>query len=86
MLQYREGLIDYQRVLDSIRALTQKQDQYAQDRGEIAINTIVLYKAFGGGWELETTREEMLPEPMKQEMEQRSDWDGMLVSEEDGNE
>ena len=86
MLQYKEGLIDYQRVLDSIRALTQKQDQYAQDRGEIAINTIALYKAFGGGWQLETPPERMLPEKMKREMEERSDWGGMLVPKEDGNE
>jgi outer membrane protein TolC len=45
MLQYKEGTLEYQRVLDSNLALTQQQDQYAQARGEIVINLIAFYKA-----------------------------------------
>lgn len=78
MLQYREGLIDYQRVLDSIRALTQKQDQYAQTMGKIATSTVALYKAFGGGWEV-GREHAYLPDSVLSEMEERTDWGSLLV-------
>lgn len=76
ILQYREGLADYQRVLDSTRSLTQKQDQYAQTRGRIAVNIISLYKAVGGGWQI---REEgdFVPQEVQREMAARTDWGSM---------
>lgn len=77
-LQYTEGLADYQRVLDSIRAVTQKEDQYAQTTGKIANYTIALYKAFGGGWQL-TEREPYLPDEIIKEMESRTDWGEMFT-------
>ena len=82
-LQYEEGLIDYQRVLDSIRSLTTRQDQYAQVRGKIATNVIALYKAFGGGWEIDYDYDPLLPDIMIREMEERTDWDGFLIQSED---
>lgn len=84
-LQYKEGLIDYQRVLDSIRSLTQKQDQYAQNRGDIAISTIALYKAFGGGWQIDHGKENLIPEDMQVDMEERTDWGSLLSQEEHNN-
>jgi NodT family efflux transporter outer membrane factor (OMF) lipoprotein len=80
MLQYQEGLADYQRVLDSTRALTQKQDQYAQTLGRIATSTIALYKAFGGGWELNTNRP-FISQTVREEMEDRTDWGTLLAPE-----
>lgn len=77
MLQYTEGFIDYQRVLDSIRSLTQKQDQYAANRGRIATNTVALYKAFGGGWLAHADRP-LLSDTVRREMIERSDWGSML--------
>ncbi|MBW2688689.1 MAG: efflux transporter outer membrane subunit [Deltaproteobacteria bacterium] len=76
-LQYTEGLADYQRVLDSTRALTQKQDQYAQLQGRIATSTIALYKAFGGGWQIRLGNE-ALPQVIKEKMEERTDWGDYL--------
>ncbi len=77
MLQYREGFTDYQRVLDSTRALTQKQDQYAQLQGKMATNNIALFKALGGGWQIRIGKD-YLPEVVKEKMEKRTDWGGML--------
>lgn len=77
MLQYREGFTDYQRVLDSTRALTQKQDQYAQLQGKMATNNIALFKALGGGWQIRIGKD-YLPEEVKEKMEKRTDWGGML--------
>ena len=51
-MQYREGAVDYQRVLDAQRSLLQQQNSLAQTRSSVATNLIALYKALGGGWEL----------------------------------
>jgi len=48
--QYAAGLIDFQALLDSQRALLSLQDQQAVSRAEATSNLIRLYKALGGGW------------------------------------
>ncbi len=85
LLQYEEGLIDYQRVLDSIRSLTLRQDEYAQTKGKIATNAIGLYKAFGGGWEIDYQNDRLLPEEMINQMADRTDWGNFLSSEENAD-
>jgi NodT family efflux transporter outer membrane factor (OMF) lipoprotein len=51
-LQYEEGLIDFQRLLDSQRALVLQQDALAESRGTVALQLVALYKALGGGWRM----------------------------------
>ena len=51
-LQYEEGLIDFQRLLDSQRALVIQQDALANSRGTVALQLVALYKALGGGWRM----------------------------------
>ncbi|MBN2475732.1 MAG: efflux transporter outer membrane subunit [Pirellulales bacterium] len=50
--QYQQGLIDFQRVLDSQRALVLQQDTLAESRGKVALSLVTLYKALGGGWQM----------------------------------
>ena len=50
-IQYREGLTDFERVLDSQRVLFAQQDFLVSSRGSLTQNLIALYKAMGGGWE-----------------------------------
>ena len=52
LIQYREGAVDYQRVLDTQRVLLDSQNQLAQTRSAVVTNLIALYKALGGGWEV----------------------------------
>ena len=47
-LQYREGLVDFQRVLDSQRALFSQQERLVVSEGSVAQNLITVYKAMGG--------------------------------------
>lgn len=47
---YKNGLTDFQNVLDTQRTLFNQQDSLAQSRGQTVINLIALYKAIGGGW------------------------------------
>jgi len=51
--QYLSGLTDFQRYLDSERALFQQQDPLATSEGQVVRNLIALNKALGGGWVLE---------------------------------
>jgi outer membrane protein TolC len=50
--QYRQGIVDFNRVFDSQIFLTQQQDQLAIAQGSVAQNLIQLYKALGGGWQI----------------------------------
>ena len=65
-------------MLDSIRSLTLRQDQYAQVRGQIATSVIALYKAFGGGWKIDYASDPLIPAIMIRDMEERTDWDGFF--------
>jgi multidrug efflux system outer membrane protein len=59
---YTEGLVDFQRVIDSERVLFQNQDLAVASKGQIARNYVGLYRALGGGAAVE---EVPLPEPTK---------------------
>jgi NodT family efflux transporter outer membrane factor (OMF) lipoprotein len=50
--QYTEGLTDFQNVLDSQRATAELEDQLAESSAAIGTNLIALYKALGGGWQV----------------------------------
>lgn len=50
-MQYAEGAIDFQRVLDSQRNLLNFQNQLVQAEANVVNNVILLYRALGGGWE-----------------------------------
>jgi len=79
MIQYREGVVDYQRVLDTDRFLTEQQDSFTSTRGEIALNLIALYKALGGGWQMRMGKD-FVPMELQQEMGERTDWGQLLES------
>lgn len=78
-IQYREGSVDFQRVIDAERFLVQQQDQLTSTRGDIALNLIAMYKALGGGWELRKSGALVSEEYLK-EMQERTNW-GNLLSE-----
>ena len=49
---YREGLIDFLRVLEAERSLYASEDLVAQSRSQMSANLVALYKALGGGWQI----------------------------------
>ena len=77
LVQYREGVVDYQRVLDTQRALLQVEIRLSETRSSIATNLIALYKALGGGWELRQGRP-VISESMQAEMQRRTNWGDLL--------
>jgi NodT family efflux transporter outer membrane factor (OMF) lipoprotein len=72
-IQYREGAVDYQRVLDAERALLTSQTQLARTRSAAATNLVSLYKALGGGWELRQGQP-VVPQKTQKEMQKRTNW------------
>lgn len=75
--QYREGLVDYIRVLDSQRFLVQQEDQLTAARGAIALNLIGMYRALGGGWQIRQG-DDFAPDDIQQQMRKRTDWGDIL--------
>src|SRR5882724_2971744 len=51
---YSNGLANFINVLDAERSLYQVQDQLVQSERAVSANLISLYKALGGGWEMES--------------------------------
>jgi NodT family efflux transporter outer membrane factor (OMF) lipoprotein len=77
LIQYREGVADYQRVLDTQRFLTQEQDLYTAVNGEVALNLIAMYKALGGGWQMREGKG-FVNEETKEKMQERTNWGEIL--------
>jgi outer membrane protein TolC len=48
---YKDGLVDFQNVLDAQRVLFDGENQLAATRGNTVINLVQLYRALGGGWD-----------------------------------
>ena len=78
--QYREGAVDYTRVLNSQQFLVTEQDRLVFTQGSVALNLVAMYKALGGGWELRIGKD-LVPQESKQQMTERTWWDGMLTTE-----
>jgi NodT family efflux transporter outer membrane factor (OMF) lipoprotein len=47
---YKQGLTQFQNVLDAQRSLLSSQDNLVQTRGYSLLSLVQLYKALGGGW------------------------------------
>jgi NodT family efflux transporter outer membrane factor (OMF) lipoprotein len=77
LIQYREGAVDYQRVLDAQRVLLQEQNNLAQALSALATNVIAVYKALGGGWE-PRRGQAFVPLSMQKEMKERTNWSDVL--------
>jgi hypothetical protein len=77
LLQYREGIVDYQRVLDSQRALANQSDRLTEVSGQVGANLVATYKALGGGWQVREG-DDIISAENRNEMIQRTSWGGLL--------
>jgi NodT family efflux transporter outer membrane factor (OMF) lipoprotein len=77
LLQYREGLVDYTRVLNAQEFLVAQQDDLANSRSLIAQGLIGIYRGLGGGWQLRGENE-FVPEAIEEQMRARTDWGDIL--------
>jgi NodT family efflux transporter outer membrane factor (OMF) lipoprotein len=79
--QYQDGLVDYNTVVSTLRALVGQQDQLASTQGTVAVNLVGVYLSLGGGWEVRRSDNpvDLIPEQTKEEMRERGKyWDDHL--------
>ncbi len=72
-IQYRDGAVDYTRVLDTQETLLRQQDKLTERKGTINTSLISVYRALGGGWELRKGQA-FVPATIRKEMHERTDW------------
>jgi hypothetical protein len=51
-IQYREGAVDFLRLLDAERAVLAAEDAVATAETDVNTAVVLIYKALGGGWEI----------------------------------
>lgn len=77
--RYREGYSDFQRVLDSQRAVFAQAEKQLINQGNNISAVISLYKGLGGGW-VGMSIEEMVPADVRDTMNTRTDWGNLLTA------
>jgi len=77
VIQYNDGLVSYQRLLNTVEKLTSTQDRYASIKGNLSLQTIAFYKALGGGWQISKGKS-YLSADTADKMKQRVDWNRYL--------
>jgi outer membrane protein TolC len=75
-IQYREGLVDFQRVLDSQRTLFSQQERLVNAQGAVTQSLIAVYKAVGGGWQA-MRNQPVVSDETRAAMEARVDWNNL---------
>lgn len=58
---YKQGLTDFLSVLQAQRDLFVSEDALVQSDSQVSSNLVALYKALGGGWEIESKAPDSLP-------------------------
>jgi outer membrane protein TolC len=76
MEQYMEGLVDYNTVVSTLKALASQQDQLASIQGTVAVNLVEVYRSLGGGWAIRQSDnpDDLIPEETWQEMRERGSY------------
>jgi NodT family efflux transporter outer membrane factor (OMF) lipoprotein len=74
---YREGLSDFQRVLDAQASLLRAQQQLVTARGNTVGSAIAIYRALGGGWEIRSGQG-FVDDATANTMSRRVDWGDLL--------
>ena len=80
LIQYREGAVDFQRVLDAQRSLLQEENNLARSRSSVATYLISLYKALGGGWQMRQGQPFVDPSTQA-EMQKRTNWGNLFSTQ-----
>lgn len=76
-IQYREGLADFERVLDAQRSLFSQQERVVSNRGNVVSSLIAVYKAMGGAWDVGRPAV-LLDDATINTMKERSNWGDLL--------
>jgi len=76
-IQYREGAVDYTRILNTQETLLRQQDKLIDRKGRINTSLISVYKALGGGWQ-QRLGKDFVPADIQNQMRDRVNWGDYL--------
>jgi outer membrane protein TolC len=76
-IQFREGLTDFQRVLDAQRALLSQEERFLGNRNDMISSLISLYRGLGGGWQVPEVGD-LINEQTREQMKARTNWGDLL--------
>ena len=79
--QYEDGLVDFNRVINTLVTQSQQEDLLSTTQGAVAANLVQVYKALGGGWEIRQSKDpvDLLPMEVKSQMQDRTqEWKGVF--------
>jgi NodT family efflux transporter outer membrane factor (OMF) lipoprotein len=73
-LQYRDGEVDFNTVISTLRSLASQQEQLAAIQGTVATNLVEVYKSLGGGWQIRQGQDslDLIPVETRDEMLERT--------------
>lgn len=77
LVRYKEGEAIYTTVLDAERQQLRVETSLTNAQGEVAKSLIALYRSLGGGWQIRGCND-ILPNYIKQQMAERTDWGNLL--------
>ena len=80
LIQYRDGAVDFQRVLDAERSQLQEENNLVRLHSSVATDVISLYKALGGGWEM-SVGQPFVPDAIRIEMQKRTNWGNLFSTQ-----
>jgi NodT family efflux transporter outer membrane factor (OMF) lipoprotein len=75
--RYQEGYADFQRVLDAQRALFAQAEKELVNEGAHLAALVGLFRSLGGGWQSRSL-EDMVPDPVRRQLTERSNWGELL--------
>lgn len=78
IIRYKSGEADYTTVLDAEQQQLAVQTSLTNAQGDIPQGLISLYRALGGGWQIRRGHD-VVPESIKKEMAERTNWGNLLV-------
>jgi NodT family efflux transporter outer membrane factor (OMF) lipoprotein len=77
LIGYKEGFVDFERVLTSQAALLNQQEQFVANRGDTIVSLTKLYQAVGGGW-IGPGPAGYVDAATRAQMKARTDWGDMI--------
>lgn len=80
LIRYKEGETDFTPVLNAEQQLLRVQTSLVKSQGDIPLALVALYRALGGGWTIRG-EQDRVPEAIKKEMAQRTNWGRLLKQE-----
>jgi NodT family efflux transporter outer membrane factor (OMF) lipoprotein len=77
--QYKEGYAGFDRVLDAQRVMFAQVEAELLNQSAHVSAVITMYKAVGGGW-TDMPMDAMVPEPVRAQMQARTNWGDLLTA------